>query len=118
MKFFAVVILMALLSFAACLFFPWWSIAPVAFLVILIIPLKPGKAFMAGFTALFLLWAGLSGWISHNNEHVLAIKMTPVILKMVKTPDPYYLITLTGVIGGIVAGMAALTASFIRPVNI
>lgn len=60
MKFFVSLLLTALLSFAACLYLPWWSIALAAFLVAALVPQKPFRSFLAGFAALFLLWGGLS----------------------------------------------------------
>ncbi len=114
MKFFISIILIALLSLAACLYFPWWSIAIVAFVVAAAIPQKPGKAFLAGFTALFLLWGSLSWYISSNNQHLLAHKVSLLILKM---DAPYLLITVTALIGALVAGLAALSGSFVRKSN-
>jgi hypothetical protein len=111
MKFITSLILIALLSFAACLYFPWWSIAVVAFLVVALIPQSPGKSFLCGFTAIALLWAFLSFWKSSQNEHLLAHKVSQIILKM---DSPYLLIFATALIGALVAGFAALTASYIR----
>ncbi|MEP7236384.1 MAG: hypothetical protein ABI685_00905 [Ferruginibacter sp.] len=111
MKFFISLILTILLSFALCLFLPWWSIAIAAFLVAALIPQKPGKAFLTGFIALFLLWGGLSFWMSNNNDHVLAHKVSQLILKM---DNPILLILATALIGAIVAGCAALAGSYLR----
>src|SRR5258705_3826088 len=111
MKFIASFILTALLSFATCLFLPWWSIAITAFVVAALIPQRPGKAFITGFVALFGLWAALSYWISVKNEHVLAHKISLLILKM---DNPYILILATGLIGGLVAGFAGLSGSLLR----
>lgn len=111
MKFLISLILTALLSFAACLYLPWWSIAIVAFLIAALIPQKPFKAFLAAFVALFLLWGGLSFWISNNNDHILAHKVSQLILKM---NNPYVLILATAVIGALVAGCAALAGSYLR----
>ena len=111
MKFIASLILMAVLSFAACLYLPWWSIAVVAFIVAALIPQKPGKAFLTAFLALFLLWGGLSFWISNGNDHLLAHKMSMVILKM---DNPYLLILTTALLGALVAGFAALAGSYLR----
>jgi hypothetical protein len=102
---------MAVLSFTACLYFPWWSIAIVCFIVAALIPQRPGIAYLCGFMALFILWAGLSFWISNNNDHVLAHKISGVILKK---DDPIQLILVTGLIGAIVAGFASLTGSLLR----
>lgn len=115
MKFTISLILIMLLSFAACLYSPWWSIAFVAFLVIFFIPQKPLAAFLCGFTALFLFWSAMSFWISSNNAHVLAHKVSVLFLKM---DSPAMLILTTGFIGGLVAGFAALTASFTRKTEV
>jgi hypothetical protein len=115
MKFFISIILIALLSFAVCLYFPWWSIAFVAFLVAALIPQAPAKSFMSGFTAIALLWAGVSIWLSSRNEHLLAHKVSVLILKM---DHPFLLITVTAVIGALVAGFAALAASYIWKKNV
>ena len=111
MKFITSLILTALLSFGACLYLPWWSIAIAAFIVAALIPQKPGKAFLAAFLALLLLWGGLSFWISDNNNHLLAHRVSQLILKM---DNPYLLILATALIGALVAGFAALTGSYLR----
>jgi hypothetical protein len=111
MKFIISLLLTALLSFAACLFLPWWSIAIAAFVVAALIPQKPLKAFATGFAALFLLWGGLSFWISNNNEHLLAHKVSILILKI---DNPFALIFATALIGALVAGLAALSGSYLR----
>ncbi len=111
MKFWISVLLIAVLSFAACLFLPWWVIGIIGFLVAIVIPLKPLLAFLAAFIALFLLWAGLSYFISAANEHILAHKISMLFIKM---DNPFLLIMLTGFIGGLVAGLGSLTGSFVR----
>ncbi len=111
MKFFVSLLLIALLSFAACLYLPWWSIAVVSFLVVALLPQSPFKAFLCGFLAIGLLWGVLSFLKSSQNEHVLAHKVSLVILK---TDSPAFLIIATAFLGALVAGLAALTASFLR----
>jgi hypothetical protein len=111
MKFLISFILTILLSFALCLFLPWWSIAIAAFAVSALIPQKPGKSFLTGFIALLVLWGGLSFWISNNNDHILAHKVSQLILKM---DNPIILILATALIGAIVAGFAALAGSYLR----
>jgi uncharacterized membrane protein YjjB (DUF3815 family) len=111
MKFITSLVLTALISFVACLYMPWWSIAIAAFMVAALIPQKPGKAFVTGFIALLLLWGGLSFWISNNNDHLLAHKVSMIILKM---DNPYLLILATAFIGALVAGFAALTGAYLR----
>lgn len=112
MKFFISLLLMMLLSFTACLFMEWWSIAIACFIVAALIRQRPGIAFITGFLALFLLWGGLSYWISDNNNHLLAHKVSVIILK---NDNPEMLILITATIGAIVGGFAALTGSLLRP---
>ena len=111
MKFIVSLILMVVLSFATCLYLPWWSIAIVCFMVAALIQQHPGMAFLCGFISLFILWAGLSFWISNNNEHILAHKISVVILKK---DDPNLLIIITGLIGAVIGGFAALSGSLLR----
>lgn len=113
MKFIVALILTALLSYAACLFFPWWSIAISAFIVALFIDQKPLWAFVSAFLGLFFLWAFLSYSISSNNAHILAGKISVLILK---AKNPMALILLTGFIGGLVGGIAAISSSLLRQI--
>ena len=111
MKFLVSIILIALLSLSVCLYLPWWSIAVVAFIVAAAIPQKPGKAFLTGFIALFLLWGALAWFISSNNDHILAHKVSVLILK---NDSPGLLVIVTALIGALVAGLASLSGSFVR----
>ena len=107
-------ILIILFSFLACLYFPWWSIAIVAFIISALIPQRPLPSFLNGFIALFLLWGFLSLWISIQNGHILAHRVSLLIFKI---DSPFLLILITAFIGALVAGFAALAASYIRKQN-
>ena len=111
MKFLVSILLIAILSFLAGIYLPWWSIAVVALIVILVIPQKPVMAFLAGFLALFILWSSMAFFISTKNENILAHKISMIIFK---TDSPTSLILLTGLIGALVAGFAALAGSYLR----
>ncbi len=115
MKFIISLILIALISFAACTVLPWWGIAPASFLVSVLIPQKVSFAFLSGFLSLFILWGGYSWYISHLNEHILAHKVSMLILK---NDQPVTLIIITALIGGIVAGLAAVAGSLLRKPSI
>jgi hypothetical protein len=100
-----------LLSFAVALFFPWWIMAVVAFAVAAVIHLRPLASFISGFLALFILWGAQAIYLDAKNQHLLATKIASVL----PLGGSYIaLILLTAFIGGLVAGMAALTASFLR----
>ena len=111
MKFITSIILTGLLAFIAGLYFPWWSLAIIAFLVAVLIHQKPWKAFPSGFLGLFLLWGGLALWINLKNDGVLAIKVASLLPL---GGSPYLLIIVTGFIAGLIGGLAALAGSYLR----
>jgi hypothetical protein len=111
MKFFVSIILTALISFAGALFFPWWIIAVAAFIVAIIIHQKAIRSFVSAFLALFVLWAGQSLYMDAQNEHLLSKKVASILPL---AGSPMAVIFVAAFIGGLVAGMAALTASFLR----
>ena len=111
MKFLAATILTALLAFISGLFLPWWGIAITSLLVALLVHQKAGKAFLAGMLGVFILWAGMAWWIDMKNNGVLSKKVATVLPL---GGNAILLIILTGIIGGLVAGMAAMSGSFLR----
>ncbi len=111
MKFLTATILTALLAFISGIFFPWWGMAITSLLVAVLVHQKAGKAFLAGLLGVFLLWAGLAWWIDMKNNGVLSKKIAAVLPL---GGNAILLILLTGIIGGLVAGMAALSGSFLR----
>ena len=110
MKFLLIVFFIALLAFVGGIYFPWWTIAVAAFLVNALWRQRPFYAFIAGFLAVFLLWGILAYVISVRNEHLLAHKIS---LLIIKADQPLMLVLLTALIGGVVAGFAALTGSLL-----
>ncbi len=82
-----------------------------AFIVAFTIPQKPLMTFLYSFSSIFFLWAGLSFRLSYNNDHILAHKISLLILM---TDWSLLIILLTGFIGGLVAGIGALAGSFLR----
>lgn len=113
MKFLSAVILTALLAFATGLYgvMPWWSFAITSLIVAMAVHQKAGKAFLSGFVGLFLLWSILAFLKDSANEHLLATKVAQIL----PLGGSYMvLILVTGIIGGLVSGLAALTGSYIR----
>lgn len=111
MKFLVAIILTALLAFISGLFLPWWGITVTSLLVAVIIHQKAGKAFLAGLLGVFLLWAGLAWWIDMKNNGVLSKK---IALVLPLGGNGLLLILVTGFIGGLVAGFAAMSGSYLR----
>ena len=113
MKFITAIILTALLAFISGLlsFSPWWGFAVTSVLVALLVHQKAGKAFLAGFLGLFLLWGGLAWWIDMKDNGVLSQKIASVLPL---GGNSILLIVVTGVAGGLVAGFAAMSGSYLR----
>src|SRR5678809_1258477 len=112
MKFFNSVLLTALLSFIAGIYISyWWFFAVVAFLVALLIHQKGFKAFFAGFLALFILWFVLAFWMDLVNEGVLSVKIATLLPL---GGSKWLLMIITASMGGLVAGFAALSGSYLR----
>jgi hypothetical protein len=111
MKIIVAAILTILLAFAFGIYLPWWSLAIAAFIVYALIPVKPGWAFLSAFLGAFLLWGGMAWVISANNDHILAHRISQVILKK---DDPVMLTLITALIGAIVAGFAGLSGRMFR----
>lgn len=111
MKFTVAMVLTAALAFISGLFLPWWALAFTSMGVALIIHQKAGKAFLAGFLGVFGLWGGLAAWIDFQNNQILSHKIAQILPL---GGNSYLLIGVTALLGGLVAGLAALTGSFLR----
>ena len=111
MKFIISILLIALLSLTAGMFLPWWSIALAGLLVAVLIPQQPYKAFLSGFVAVLLLWSMLAYGISSSNHHILAHKISLLVLSV---DNPVLLVLVTALTGALVAGFAALAGSYVR----
>lgn len=111
MKFLIATLLTALLSFIAGLYFPWWSLAIIAFLVAVLVHQKSGKAFLSAYTGVFFLWAGLAVWSTVKNEGLLAKKIATLLPL---SGNIFFLVFITGTIAALVAGLGAMSGSFLR----
>ncbi|MBZ4191236.1 hypothetical protein [Niabella beijingensis] len=111
MKFFITVIAIVLLSYVCGSYFPWWMIAVVGFVIALLIPQRAAAAFWSGFVAVFLLWLVLALRINAANDGILAGRIG-LLLGIEKSP--VLLAVITGLIGGLVTGLAALSACYLR----
>ncbi|WP_422105225.1 hypothetical protein [Winogradskyella sp.] len=101
LNFIATIVLAALLS----LFLPWWSIMTAALATALFIPLKRAAVFFVPFLAILFFWSIYSFILSSANDFTLANKIA-VLLEI--GGKPYLLILVTGVVGGLAAGVAAI----------
>jgi hypothetical protein len=108
MKFIVVILLTALLGYAAPLYFAWWSFAVTSFIITLFIHQKAFAAFAATFLGLFLLWAIMAMLIDSANNHLLSQKVATLLHL---GSSSMVLIFISALIGGLVSGFAGLTGS-------
>lgn len=101
LNFLATFVLALLLS----LVLPWWSVMTAALATSLFIPLKKAAVFFVPFLAILLFWAVYSFMLSSGNDYTLA-KRIAVLLYL--GGNPYVLMLVTGIIGGLAAGIAAV----------
>lgn len=106
------IFLIAVLSFIAGLYLPWWSIAIIAFIIALLIPQGIGRSFVAGFLGIFLLWGLLSLWIDIKNESILSHKIAQLFPL---GGSSLLLILITAFVGAMVGGFAAMSGASLRP---
>ncbi|RED48879.1 hypothetical protein [Seonamhaeicola aphaedonensis] len=86
-------------------FLPWWSVMVAAFITSFIFGLKKGSVFCIPFIAIALLWMLHAFWLSTSNDFTLARKIA-VLLPL--GGNPHTLIFVTGIIGGIAAGVSGI----------
>jgi hypothetical protein len=111
MKFIVVVLLTALLGYAAPLYFSWWSFAVTSFIIALLVHQKAWLAFVAAFLGLFLLWGVMAMIIDTANNHLLSQKIA-VLLPL--RGSSFLLIFITALTGGLVSGFGGLSGSLAR----
>ncbi|PRX54887.1 hypothetical protein [Flagellimonas meridianipacifica] len=100
-NFLATIVLAAVFS----IFLPWWSIMTAALVTSLFIPLKKAAVFFVPFSSIFLFWAVYCFVLSNANDFTLARKISQLLQI---GGNPYLLILITGIIGGLAAGIAAI----------
>ncbi|MGZ4001515.1 MAG: hypothetical protein ACXVIY_12825 [Mucilaginibacter sp.] len=99
-----------ILSIICSYFLPWWFVAVIAFVPAYFLGKTPGKAFLVGFLAVFIAWTLLALFKSMPNENILATR----VAHLMQLPNWMLLLIVTGVIGGLVGGLAALSGTLVR----
>lgn len=105
-------ILTIILGFLAHWFLPWWWVlTPVAFAAGLFFPHKnDALAFFSGFFGGGLLWWGVAFYQSWLNHDILAQRMGLLFSGL----SPTAMELIAGFIGGLLAGLGALSANLAR----
>lgn len=104
-------ILIFVLASAVQLDLPWWSLAVVAFVVGLAIAPSGRVAFWAGFAGAALSWLLPAAWLAQQNDGLLAHRVAQLLPL---GGSPVALVLVTGVVAGLVGGLAALSGCWLR----
>ncbi|WP_430467772.1 hypothetical protein [Winogradskyella ouciana] len=84
---------------------PWWSVMTAALASSLFIPLKKAAVFFVPFLAILIFWTFYSFMLSSGNDYTLAKRIAELLYL---GGNPYVLMLVTGIIGGLAAGIAAV----------
>lgn len=93
-------------------FGPWWSLPIVCFMLCFWKSDSAKTAFTTSSLAASTVWFGYAAYLHYVTEGVMTSKMTQLFLQ--KLPYDIVLITLTGVLAGLVAGFAGLAGFYCR----
>lgn len=102
--------LLIITAYLINLVLPWWGIAITGLILGFQMNPTSGKAFGIGFLALFLLWSGQALYIHFGNDGILSTR----IAEMLGVGSPILVILITGIIGGLVSGIAVLSGSLLK----
>jgi len=91
-------------------FAPWWTIAIVACIAGFVSRLSSGKAFLAGFCAIALLWLIFALWRDIPNQHILSARMA----QLFKLPSYALFIAVTSLLGGLIGGLATWSGAHLK----
>ena len=106
-NFFLTLVLAVVLS----LFLPWWAVMLAGALAAILIPLKKAWVFFSPFMAVLLYWSVYAYFLSSGNDFILAGKISQLLQL---GGSPFLLILVTGIIGGIAAGVSAVFGRQLR----
>jgi len=109
-RFITVLLLTAAVSCAALYVFPWWVPMPVAFLLVLLLPLRGGAAFLAAGTGAALTYFIMALLADLANNHILSTKMALLF----HVPSFIFMLLLTALSGFITAGLGGWAGALLR----
>ncbi|WP_460936601.1 hypothetical protein [Spirosoma humi] len=104
-------ILIAVISLLAQLILPWWSLAVVAFVICYFRSPGSGRAFLAGFVGIALVWFLYAVVIHTRTDGVFTGRMSELLFKTNTSVLP---LLVTALVGGLVGGLAGLSGYFVR----
>lgn len=91
---------------------PWWAIVPLAAVAGFLFSPSAAGAFLAGFAGGSLLWYGSAMWHDVLNAGVFSAKIGEVFAGL----KSWQLLTVTSIVGGLLAGFGAMTGRLLREI--
>lgn len=98
-------LLTVILAFILSMFLPWWSVMLAGLLSGAIVRLRNVSAFFVPFSAIAVFWIIYAWILSSANDFILAKKIAELLYL---GGNELLLILVTGIVGGLAAGIAAL----------
>ena len=102
--------LILITAFLLNLILPWWSIAIPGLIFGYQFKKSAWLSFAWGFLAPSLLWSGQALYLHFSNDGILSTR----IGTMLGVGSPYLVILITGILGGLISGLATLTGSMFK----
>jgi hypothetical protein len=100
-NFIATIILAVVLSAV----WPWWAVMVASFVTAFVFDLKKVAVFFVPFLSIFLFWSVNAFILGNANDFILARRIA-VLLTL--GGNPYVLLLVTGLVGGLAAGISAV----------
>lgn len=91
-------------------FGPWWAVAVVAAVAVLLFPMGPARAMVVGTAAGSMLWWFNTLWANLANGGMLAAKIGQVFQGV----QALQLLAATALLGGLLGGLGALSGAYGR----
>ena len=103
-----------IIAYVLSLFMDWYSVMVASSLTALLIPLKRFAVFFVPFLAIFVFWLIYSFILGSNNDFILGKRIAELLNLQ---GNIYLLITITGLVGGISSGIAAIFGKQLSTLN-
>ena len=89
---------------------PWWGLAPIGAVAGWLFPQHAGRILLAGFIGGFLLWVVAAFWLDAPNGGILSARIGNLFMGLSR----WHILLLTGLLGGLLAGLGCLTGCWAR----
>jgi len=107
-------IILLIVTFIIQLVSPWWIIIPITLVISFYFNRKPWPSFFISFIAIFMVWVLYSFYLSSMNDHILANRIGLLLGLPKNTINWFWVMLLSGLPGGMVAGFAGLAGQYMR----